>query len=145
MPLVGVATQVLAQRLARAEHREQPHRGALVVGHLLEQAVAVVDGVGQRDEGAQRLVGIGAASDQRDDRGRDVTEGLEQGARPVGVEEPQAHQLALRDVTSGCHPANLPKPAATDQMTGSIRSRSKAETWPRYSSHSARLLRRKNS
>ena len=31
------------------------------------------------------------------------------------------------------------------QMTGSIRSRSKAETWPRYSSHSARLLRRKNS
>ena len=30
--------------------------------------------------------------------------------RPVGVEEPEPHQLALRDVTSSRHPANLPKP-----------------------------------
>ena len=35
--------------------------------------------------------------------------------------------------------------AGSDHRTGSIRSRSKAETWPRYSSHSARLLRRKKS
>ena len=36
-------------------------------------------------------------------------------------------------------------PPGRRQRTGSIRSRSKAETWLRYSSHSARLLRRKKS
>ena len=63
------ATEVLAQRLAGAEHGEQPHRGALVVGDLRSSRVPVVDRLGQVDQRGQRQVGVGAAADQRDDQG----------------------------------------------------------------------------
>ena len=65
VPLLGVPAQVLPQRLARAEHREQTHRGALVVGHLLEQLVAVLDDVGDGDQCSQGEVGVGTAPDRR--------------------------------------------------------------------------------
>ncbi len=58
-PVLGVPEQVVAERRARAEHAEQPPRGALVVGHGAEQIRAVVDPVGEVGEVADRLVGVG--------------------------------------------------------------------------------------
>ena len=86
---------------------------------------------------------------------RDVGAGL---AEPdVGLED-RGEGEDPRGCALGCHAPTLPWTGGSPgirtgtqvgglstQMTGSIRSRSKAETWPRYSSHSARLLRRKNS
>jgi hypothetical protein len=98
---------VVTQRRAGTEHGEQPHRRPLVVGHLLQQPLPVVDGVGQGDQRSEGLVGVGTAPDERDDRSGHLAEPPEESGCAIGVEETQTHQLALGDATLLCHPANL--------------------------------------
>ena len=65
-PLLGVPAQVVGQRLARAEDGEQPHRGALVVGELGHELRP--GALGQAGQLGERLVGVGRAGQDRDER-----------------------------------------------------------------------------
>jgi hypothetical protein len=101
VPLLGVPTQVFAECLAGSEDGEQPHRGALVVGHFLQQLLPVLSGLGQRHQRAQRQVGIGTATQQRRERLGDLAELVEQPPRLLGVREAepgQAPQVGLADI-----------------------------------------------
>jgi hypothetical protein len=57
---------MVGQRLARAEHRQQTHRAALVVGELGDQSR--LGAFGQADQTRQGLVRVGGAGQQRHQR-----------------------------------------------------------------------------
>ena len=104
-PLLRVAHQVVGQRLAGAEHRQQAHRGALVVGQLGDQP-----GLGPLDEPGetgQRLVGIGGAGQDRHQGLGPVTERGQLVAGPARVREPQQHELPPGAHAARGHRVNL--------------------------------------
>ena len=89
-PLLGMPAQVVGQRLARAEDREQPHRGALVVGELGHELRP--GPLGQAGQLGERLVRVGRAGQDRDQRVGPVAQRGQLGAGPRRVLEPEAQQ-----------------------------------------------------
>ena len=67
-PVLRVPAQVVAEREAHAQHAEQPHRRALVVDEGGEQVRRVGDGVDERQQAGERLVGVGRPREQRRER-----------------------------------------------------------------------------
>ena len=96
MVLLGVPQQVVAERRARAEHRQQPHRGALVVDEVVEQGGAVLDPVGEVREVGQRLVRVGGGREQVHQLVRAVAQPGDAARRPLGVGEPEPRQPPRR-------------------------------------------------
>ena len=86
----GVADEVVAQRLAGAEHAEQSHRRALVADQHVEQVV--VARVHQADEARQGQVGIGRPAEEREQRLGRCPELGEAVAGAVDVVEAQGEQ-----------------------------------------------------
>ena len=164
LPAAGVAGDPSPQRereqlvaQADAEHRQAGRDGGTQeVAGLGQPGVAgVVVGVHRAAEhqhrvvrrqlvlGGQPLAGVGPAPLER----------AATGAQPLAQQRRRAVALVLHDEHHGSghrlggtgqarHRRSL---SWCGQRTGSIRSRSNGETWMRYSSHSARLLRRKKS
>ena len=133
VPLLGMAHQVVGQRLAGTQHRQQPHRGALIGTQRLEQVspAAAPRGSGlalgsrlvqrrqEQRQRLQRLVRVGGPTHQ----GKQFDRSLADRGQVVAAGGHVTH--ARTNQGSG---GDLPHP---DQTTGSIWSRSKAETWPR--------------
>ena len=88
-PVLGMPQQVVAERRAGPEDREQPHRGALVGGDLLEHGVAVLDPVGEVGQEVRGLVRVGRRRYEVQDLPGDVTEPVQRRRGPVGVAEAQ--------------------------------------------------------
>jgi hypothetical protein len=104
-PLVGVPTEMVGQRLARAEHRQQTHRAALVVGELGDQSR--LGAFGQADQTRQGLVRVGGAGQQRHQRIGRFPEPGELVGGAGGVAESQPQQPGARGVAAGAHRVNL--------------------------------------
>ena len=95
-PLLRMAAEVVGERLAGAEHREQPHGGALVVDERPEHRFGVVLGVRQVDQPVEREVGIRRPGDQRHQRFRDpIPQRPQTGLGRLGVLEPHPREAPL--------------------------------------------------
>ena len=105
--MLGVPHQVVAERGARAEHGQQPHRGALVVDQPGQHRVAVLDPVGQVREVDHRLVGVGRGRDQVHELIGRRAEPFEGRGDPVDVLEAEPDQPTRRgaDPPVGHRPA----------------------------------------
>ena len=88
-PVLGMPQQVVAERRARPEDREQPHRGALVGGDLLEHRVPVVGPVGEVRQEVRGLVRVGRRRHEVQDLAGDVTEPVQRRRGPLRVAEAQ--------------------------------------------------------
>ena len=114
-PVLGVPHEVVGEGLAGAEHAEQPHRGALVVDERAQQGALVGPLVGRRvgepHQAGERLVGVGGAGQQRDERlgGRRPSSASPAGRR-VASAKPEAQQAALGTRRRAAHASAPPAP-----------------------------------
>ena len=93
-PLLGVTHQVVGERLAGAEHAQQPHGRALVVGDAVQQLERVVDGLDEPQQAGQGEVRVGGAPEQGDQRLGVVAQLRHARQGAVGVDEPVPQQVA---------------------------------------------------
>jgi len=108
-----VTDQVVGHGLAGAEHAQQPHRGALVVHDGAQERIRTfARGLHETNQARQRVVGVGRAREQGDQRLGGGAEPRELGKCCVGVleAEPQQVPFAGYDAVHGVlpgHPRSL--------------------------------------
>ena len=93
-PVLRVPAQVVAERGAGAEHGQQPHRGALVVGEPVEHPVRLLDPLGQVRQRLQRQVRVGGRRHEVQQLGAGVPEAVQRVGGAVGFLEAQPDQPA---------------------------------------------------